>query len=252
IYLNFVVEELKNPYKNLPRAIWISLPLVTLVYFLANVSYFAVLTPLEIMSSNAVAVTFGIKMLGVMAWIIPFFVACSTFGGLNGGIFASARLIFVGARQGHLPKALSLINTKALTPKSSLIFLGLLTLLMLTFSDIQAMINYICFTEAFFILLSVYGLLWWRFKKPNIHRPIKVFIGIPIIFFFICLFLVLLPIIENPVELSVAIAIIITGIPIYYICIVWKTKPKVIDSSIDKFTALVQILTNSLPEDKRI
>lgn len=54
--LNFVVEELKDPYKNLPRAIGISMPIITLVYAMANVAYLIVLTPEELLSSNAVAV----------------------------------------------------------------------------------------------------------------------------------------------------------------------------------------------------
>ena len=35
--------------------------------------------------------TFAGRTYGVMAWIMPIFVACSTFGGVNGAIFTSAR-----------------------------------------------------------------------------------------------------------------------------------------------------------------
>ena len=51
-----MTEELQDPYKNLPRAIYISLPIVTILYILANVAYLSVLTPMELLSSNAIAV----------------------------------------------------------------------------------------------------------------------------------------------------------------------------------------------------
>uniref|UniRef100_A0A8C3I4C3 B(0,+)-type amino acid transporter 1 n=1 Tax=Chrysemys picta bellii TaxID=8478 RepID=A0A8C3I4C3_CHRPI len=53
--LNFVTEELKKPEVNLPRAMMIAIPLVTCLYLLVNVSYFAALTPAELLSSGAVA-----------------------------------------------------------------------------------------------------------------------------------------------------------------------------------------------------
>lgn len=99
------------------------MPVVTLVYALTNVAYFIVLSNDEIRSSEAVAVTFSEKILGVMSWIMPLFVALCTFGSLNGAIYASSRLFFVGARNGHLPLAISLIDIKRLTPVPSLIFM---------------------------------------------------------------------------------------------------------------------------------
>jgi solute carrier family 7 (L-type amino acid transporter), member 5 len=97
--------------------------MVTIIYVCTNVAYFAVLPANDIQASLAVAVTFGDKMLGMFAWLMPLFVACSTFGSLNGAIFASSRLFFVGARNGHLPAAISLINIKCLTPIPSIIFM---------------------------------------------------------------------------------------------------------------------------------
>jgi amino acid transporter len=155
-YLNFVTEELKNPYKNLPRAICISIPAVTIIYVITNVAYFAVLSVNEIQSSLAVAVTFGDKMLpAFLTWTMPFFVACSTFGSLNGAIFASSRLFFVGARNGHLPAAISLINVKCLTPIPSIMFMCLITIFLIFIPDVYALINYVSFVEALFILMSI-------------------------------------------------------------------------------------------------
>ncbi|GIX78921.1 large neutral amino acids transporter small subunit 1 [Caerostris darwini] len=224
--LNFVTEEMKNPVRDLPRAIIISIPLVSLIYLMTNVAYFSVLTTEEILASSATAGSFGDKVLGVMSWIMPLCVALSTFGGLNGGIFSSSRLFFVGARQGHLPLIVSMINIKYLTPTPSLIFLALMTILYLWVGGIYVLINFTSFIEALFITLTIAALLYLRIRAPKMERPIKVSLIFPICFLFIGILLVILPFFQDFYETGIALAITLSGIPVYCIFVMWKNKPR--------------------------
>ena len=56
--LNYITEELKDPYVNLPRAIVLGLSLVTCLYLAVNVAYLSVLSPDQLIHSDAVAVVF--------------------------------------------------------------------------------------------------------------------------------------------------------------------------------------------------
>ncbi|ELU11359.1 hypothetical protein CAPTEDRAFT_213525, partial [Capitella teleta] len=76
--------------RNLPRASWASITIVTVVYVLTNIAYFTTVSPAEMLASSAVAVTFAERLYGVMWWIMPVFVALSTFGGVNGILFTTA------------------------------------------------------------------------------------------------------------------------------------------------------------------
>lgn len=89
---------------------------------MVNLAYFAVISKNEMLTSVAVAVSFGNSMFGSCSWLIPIFVALSCFGGVNGVIFTSARLFATGAQEGHLPSFFSLIHFNKQTPIPSLIF----------------------------------------------------------------------------------------------------------------------------------
>merc|ERR1719187_2514833 len=67
-YLNFVIEEMKNPVRDLPRAIGISCILVTLVYVMANVAFYTTLNASEVLGSEAVAVMFASRLYGSFAF----------------------------------------------------------------------------------------------------------------------------------------------------------------------------------------
>lgn len=87
---------MKNPVRDLPRAIAISCILCLLIYVLTIMAFHTTLSTSEVLGSEAVAVTFANRMYGSFAFIIPFFVACSTFGAVNGTLLTSSRLFFAG------------------------------------------------------------------------------------------------------------------------------------------------------------
>ncbi|OUC49739.1 amino acid permease, partial [Trichinella nativa] len=248
-YLNFVTEELKNPYQNLPRAIYISLPAVTLIYVFCNLAYFAVLGIDGVIDSNAVAVSFADAYMGKFSILMPIFVACSTVGSLNGVLFAASRMFFVGARDGQLPELLGMINYKLVTPLPSLIVLGVISLIMLSTTDLFLLINYTAFTEALMVAFAGASLLYLRWKQPDLPRPIKLNLLIPIFFMIMCLFLIIFPFFVSPFEVIIGLVITLSGIPVYFIGVYWKSKPKWFTDNWIKFTHFCQKLSISVPEE---
>ncbi|XP_064598775.1 b(0,+)-type amino acid transporter 1-like [Liolophura sinensis] len=172
--LNFITEELKDPYKNLPRAIIIGIPLTACCYVLANIGYFGVMSRVEILASPAVAVQWGERVLGVMAWLMPMFVVMSCFGASNGCLFASGRLCYVAGRDGHLPKVVSYIHTTKVTPAPALIFTLITGIIFLIPGDISTLIDFYGFITWIVYGFSALTLLVLRFGRKDLQRPYKV------------------------------------------------------------------------------
>jgi len=248
-YLNFVIEELQDPVKNLPRAISISCVLVTVVYVLTNIAFYTTLSVPEVLGSEAVAVTFAERVYGRFAFMIPVFVAMSTFGGVNGILLTSSRLFYAGACEGQMPEILSMIQVKKMTPAPAVIVVSLLSIGYLTSSDIFALINYTGFATWVSIGLAVFCLPWLRWKHPEWDRPIKVHLIFPVLYILATIFITVVPMIASPVETGIGIGIISTGVPVYFIFVAWKNKPPFINSIIGKSTFFIQRLLMVVPKD---
>ncbi|XP_015246401.1 PREDICTED: b(0,+)-type amino acid transporter 1-like isoform X1 [Cyprinodon variegatus] len=247
--LNYVTEELKRPEVNLPRALVIAISLVTGMYLLVNVSYLTVMTPRELMSSTAVAVTWGNKVLGSWGWIMSLAAALSAFGSLNGTFFSGGRVCFVAAREGHMPDILSMAHVHRLTPSPALIFTTIISLVVLIPGDFQSIVNYFSFTAWFFYGVTLSGLIYLKIKKPDLPRPYSVPIVLPILVLLVAIFLVLAPIIDQPqIEYLYVALFILSGAIIYVPFIHFKLCPGVFK----KVTTFLQLFLEVAPAEKNL
>uniref|UniRef100_A0A3Q3VWN8 b(0,+)-type amino acid transporter 1 n=1 Tax=Mola mola TaxID=94237 RepID=A0A3Q3VWN8_MOLML len=247
--LNYLTEELKHPEVNLPRAVIIAISLVTGLYLLVNVSYLTVMTPKELMSSSAVAVTWGNKVLGNWGWIMSVAAALSAFGSLNGTFFSGGRVCFVAAREGHMPDILAMAHVHRLTPSPALIFTTIVSLIVLIPGDFQSIVNYFSFTAWFFYAITLSGLIYLKIKKPELPRPYRVPIILPILVVIAAIFLVLAPIIDNPqLEYLYVTLFILSGAIIYIPFIHYKICPGLLT----KLTVFLQLFLQVAPAEKNV
>lgn len=244
--MNSATEEIKNPHRNIPRSIVFSISGVTLIYILVNAAYFAVLSKEEILGSDAIAVLFGDKAFSLFKWLMPLMVALSIVGGLNASIFTASRVYFAAAREGQLFNALAMINSKELTPIPSLIFLGLTSALYLVTTNITELIEYMTFVETSFAALGVSTMLALRYQLPDLQRPLKVPLLVPITYLLITGTLILLPLWTSPWRAAVGVLVTLTGLPVYYLTAKWEAKPRIYQRVIDKFNSTIQKLTMSV------
>jgi len=248
-YLNFIIEELQDPVRNLPRAIGISIVLVT-VYFMTNVAFFTTLNTFEALGSEAVAMTFANRLYGPAAWVMAIFVSMSCFGGVNGILMTSSRLFYSGAMEGQMPGSLSMINVQKSTPVPAIIAIALISLAYLTSSNVFALINYVGFGTWVSIGLAVFCIPWLRWKHPEWERPIKVNMAFPVIYIIATVVITVLPMAVDPLGTAIGLLLILTAIPVYFLFVYWKNKPAVIENMSRGITLFIQKLTIVVPPSK--
>lgn len=216
---NYVGGEMKNPGKDIPRAIHSSMAVVMTLFLLANVSYFVVLDEVTVGMSNTVALDFGRALFGPAGGVVfAVMVAISCFGALNGSTFTSARLICVAGREGYLPAMFGRLNKSRQTPVNAILLQATITIVFIVLGGgFRSLINFSVVASWSFFFLTVLGLVILRVKEPMLERPYKTWIVTPLVFCAVALFLLCMPIIAAPLEAMAVLGFVMAGIPVYYL-----------------------------------
>jgi len=197
--LNYVLEEVKNPEKNLLKAIISSLVLISGFYLIINFFYISMLGPAGILASEAVATSYAMKIMPRVGWVIPILVACSSLGTALVAAMTSSRVPYVAARQNQFPRFLSMIHVSFLTPVPAVILNGLVATLAVMQSNLNQLINYFSFAMWIFHTMTCLAVIVLRKLKPidRYPRTFTVPLPIPIIMSIIGPYLVMVPFIKE-------------------------------------------------------
>lgn len=222
--LNYITEELENPYRNLPLAILIGIPLTTACYVLVNIAYLTVLSPDEIITSSAVAVKWADIVLGKASFLVPMGVVISIFGTANGSVFTAGRISHVAAKEGHMLDVLSYIHIEKRTPVGPILLNAILGIIFIIPGEIGPLVDCFGFTTCIFYCMTMVAVVLLRFTRKDAPRPITVPIVIPLFVMLASAYLVVGPIVYNPqVQYLYALAFIVVGL-IAYVPFVYYQK----------------------------
>lgn len=218
--LSFAAGEVREPQRNLPRAIILGTLTLIVIYVLTNVAYLYVIpitriadpaTPL--VAADTMMALFG--RTGVV--LVSIFVMISSFSSLNGSMLASPRVFFAMASDGLFFEAIAKVHPRFKTPYVSILLaagLGMAAVMSRSFEALTATFVLAIWPFYALAIAAVYRL---RRLRPDMARPYKV-IGYPVvpaIFILSVGAFVVNALIHEPIPTAITFALILAGLPVY-------------------------------------
>lgn len=217
--LGDVGEEIREPPKNIPRAILIGLLTVAALYLLANFVYFRLLPFAAVAASQHVASDAVRSFAGSRgsAWLTAA-MAVSALGALHVVVLTGARIPYAMARDRFFFQFAGRLHPSFRTPRGGLLFLGAIAALLALSGTYEELYSLFVFAVWIFFALAAVALLRLRRKEPELIRPYRA-LGYPltpIIFLIAAVALTVNLWMHRPVRSSVGLAVIFAGIPFFH------------------------------------
>jgi len=218
--VSFVAGEVKNPQRTLLRALTIGMTLSITIYLLVNVAYLKVLTIPEMAANPRVGSLAAERTLGSSgAMLVAFTICLSTLGSLNGRVLTQPRVYFAQACDGLFFERFTTVHPRYKTPSFSILVQGVWAAVLILSGSYEVLIDYRIFGVWMFNLITVAGVIALRRKRPDLHRPYRMW-GYPytaVAFIAVASAFMVNTMIHRPEPSLSGLAIMAAGIPVYYL-----------------------------------
>ncbi len=169
-----IAEEVKNPEKNLPKAIIYSLAITTVLYCLTAISVVSIVPYSTIAGSQEPLTTVAVAAIGpIGGFIISFIALFATANTVLIMLIVTSRMMYGMARDKALPESLSKISKKHKTPTISVFIAMIIVIAMLFLGDIDIVAHATVFGVLINFILVNLSLIVLRRNNPEANRPFK-------------------------------------------------------------------------------
>ncbi len=222
--VSMVASEVREPQRNLPRALIGGTVAVIGIYLLANAAYFHVLTGQEVGASERVAAEMMRRILGDGgANAVSVAAMISIFAALNGSILSGSRVPYAAARDGYFFRPIARVHPLYRTPGVSILALSAWAMLLVLSGRYEQLFTYVIFASWIIYGMTTAAVIVLRKKRPDLPRPYRT-LGyplVPVLFVAVAIVLVLSTLFDSPRESLMGIGLILLGLPFYFY---WRAR----------------------------
>ena len=229
-----VAEEVQEPERNIPRALFGGVTLLTLLYISVNLALHGVLSMEEMASAGQhAAETMVASLLGPLgATVMSAVIMCSTFGAINSNLLLATRIPFALGRDRIIFPSLGKVHTVYRTPSVaiavqasmsvSLVVLSALLIEFLGWSEdktiFHMLTDFVVFGASIFYVLAAAAVFLLRHKRPNWRRPYRTwgYPLVPLLFVGFYTWFLAQIYLGKPFEANSGLVLIGAGAPVYW------------------------------------
>jgi basic amino acid/polyamine antiporter, APA family len=218
-FVTYAAGEIKDPQRNLPRALVGGILLLTSVYLAVNVAYLFALTIDEMKGVTRIAERAATVLAGPSgATFVAITVVVSTFGCNAAAILGGSRLLFAMASDGVFFPSASRVHPKYRTPHLAIVGLTAWSAILALSGTYDQLFTYVMFASILFNVATGLALFRLRQTMPDRHRPYRAwgYPWVPAIFILGSIAFVMNTLVERPVQSLAGLGLVLLGLPAYW------------------------------------
>lgn len=216
---SYIAGEIKNPEKNLPRALFIGTAVTMLLYLLLNIVFLISTDGSGLIGKDEVGAIAASNLFGTgISGIFTLGIAVILLSAISVQMMVGPRVYYAMARDKMIFQSLGRVHPSFETPYLAILVQMVLAIIYIFTGTAMTLVIYMGFALNIFPVLTVIGLIYIRRKRPDLKRTYRhpLYKLAPFVYISLTVIMMIAALLNWTRTSLFAIAVVIIGIPVFY------------------------------------